>query len=448
MRGVSSALRPQDPERAAATAQRFGTTGPFLVLLDVGTRERRKNLVGLIVVPDRGYRTRNAEELRRGAGLRVRRRVLNVIESLGAGGGGAERLLTTTHYHLDQSRFEPAVAVLFGPNPGAEDFRRLGIPVYELHLSGPRDLPQGILRLRRLIRSEKFDIVHTHLYYANVAGRLAAWGLAHVVTTLHGLDYTYEDPGTLLFRGKKLVDRLTGNWLNELLLAVSGEARRDFERHLGFSGIRVLPNYIDVETLQRRLDRLDRQALRKELSLGQRDVAILHVGRIHPSKGQDLLLEALARARREVPELVLFLVGFFEEKGGLRQALEERARQANLVHAVRITGPVRDVTPYFRAADVFAFPSRYEAFGLALLEAMAAGLATVASRAGGILELATEETALLVPVGDVAALAEGLVSLATDPARRRRLGTAARERAKPFDVRVHVRRLEDLYASL
>jgi len=106
------------------------------------------------------------------------------------------------------------------------------------------------------------------------------------------------------------------------------------------------------------------------------------------------------------------------------------------------------VTPYFRAADLFAFPSRYEAFGIALLEAMAAGLPTVASRVGGILELATEETALLVSVGDVGELAEGLVSLATDPARQASLGAAARDRARAFDVRIHLRRLEDLYASL
>ncbi len=371
------------------------------------------------------------------------RRVLNVIETLGVG-GGAEQLLVTIHRHLDRSRFEPAVAVLFGPNPLAEDLRGLHIPVYELSLSGLADLPRGILRLRHLIRDERFDIVHTHLYYANVAGRIAAWGQANVITTLHNPDYSHEDPGTLLFRGKKLLDRLTGNWINRELVAVSDEVRRDFERQLGFSGIRVVRNCIDVEAFQSRLARLDRQTLRKELGLTHSDVAVLHVGRIHPQKGQDLLLDALARARQKVPELVLFLVG----EGKLPQILEEKARKANLLNAIRVTGAVRDVTPYFRAADFFAFPSRYEAFGLALLEAMAAGLAAVASRAGGILEVATEETALFVPVGDVDALAEALVCLATDPLRRSQLGAVGRTRAKAFDVRVQLPSLEKLYASL
>jgi glycosyltransferase involved in cell wall biosynthesis len=349
---------------------------------------------------------------------------------------------------LDRRRFEPAVATLFGPNPCAEDLRHLQVPVYELGLSGPRELPRAIFRLRRLIRSEDFFIVHTHLYYANVAGRLASWGRARVISTLHNPDYTYEDPGTWLFRSKKLLDRLTGKWINGMLLAVSEEVRRDFELQLGFSGIQVVPNYIDLETFQSRLDRLDRQALRKEFGLGQRDIAVLHVGRIHPQKGQDLLLDAFARARREVPALVLFLVGFFEENGNLRLALEEKVRQAGLVDAVRFTGAVPDVTPYLKAADLFAFPSRYEGFGIALLEAMAAGLPTVASRAGGILEVATQETALLVPVSDVGSLAEALVAIATNPARQSCLRTAARERVRAFDVQVHVRHLEDLYASL
>ncbi|MFZ1058821.1 MAG: glycosyltransferase [Candidatus Rokuibacteriota bacterium] len=368
--------------------------------------------------------------------------MLNVIETLGL--GGAEQLLVTTHRHLDRTRFEPAVACLFGPNPLAKDLRCLGIPVHELGLSGPLALPRGIRRLRRLIQKERFEIVHTHLYYANVAGRVAAWGRARVVTTLHNADYTYEDTGTLLFRGKKLLDRFTGKLINEALLAVSDEVRRDFERQLGFGGIQVIPNYMDVETFQARLERVDRQTIRREWGLGERDVVVLHVGRLHPQKGQDILIDAFARARQEVPQLVLFLVG----EGRLREALEEKTRAAGLAAAVRFKSALRDVTPYYKVADVFVFPSRYEAFGIALLEAMAAGLPVVASKTGGIPELATEEAALLVPVGDVHGLAKALISLATDPTRRNCLGAAARARARAFDVRLQLPRLEELYASL
>jgi len=365
-----------------------------------------------------------------------------VIESLGL--GGAEHLLVTMHRHLDRTRFEPAVACLFGPNPLAEDLRRLDVPVYELGLRGPRDLGRGILRLRRLVREERIEIVHTHLYYANVAGRLGAWGRARVATTLHNPDYTFEDPGTLLFRWKKLLDQFTGKWINKALVAVSDDVRRDFERQLGFSRIETIPNYIDLKAFQESLDKLDRQLLRKELGFGEHDLVVLHVGRLHPQKGQDLLLDAFARARKIVPRLFLLMVG----EGGLRGDLERRIRAANLGTVVTLIGARMDVTPYYKAADIFVFPSRYEAFGIALLEAMAAGLPAVASKTGGIPSLTTEEGALLVPVGDVEKLADALVSLAEDPSRRDSFAAAARVRAAAFDVRLLLPGLEKLYASL
>jgi glycosyltransferase involved in cell wall biosynthesis len=372
----------------------------------------------------------------------LRRRVLNVIETLGF--GGAERLLETTHRHLDRIRFEPEVACLFGPNPLAEELRRMGVQVHELRLSGPHDLVRGILQLRQLIRKERFGIVHTHLYYANLVGRLAAWGQAEVVTTLHNPDYTYEDSGSLVFRVKKLLDRLTANWINKRLLAVSEDVRKDFERQMRFSGIRVIPNYIDVDAFSWRLERSDRQAVRGRWGLRDDDVMILHVGRSHPQKGQDVLIDAFAKARRERPGLVLFLVG----QGKVREALAQRAEAAGVSQAVRFENSSKDVTPYYRAADLFVFPSRYEAFGIVLLEAMTAGLAIVASRVGGIPEVTGEETALLVPAGDVGALADAILSLAGDPVWRSSRGAAGRERAKAFDVRLHLQCLENVYASL
>jgi len=372
----------------------------------------------------------------------LKRRVLNVIETLGF--GGAERLLETTHRHLDRTRFEPAVACLFGPNPLAEELRRIDVQVYELGLSGPHDIVRGIFQLRRLIGRERFEIVHTHLYYANVVGRLAAWGQAQVVTTLHNPDYTWEDPGSVVFSGKKRLDRLSAKWINKRLLAVSDHVRTDFEQQMRFSGIQVIPNYIDVDDFGSRLERSDRQAVRRRLGLRGGDVMILHVGRLHAQKGQDILIDAFARARRESPELILFLVG----QGKLREALEQRAETAGVRQAVRFENSIGDVTSYYRAADLFVFPSRYEAFGIVLLEAMTAGLAVVASRVGGIPEVTGEEAALLVPAGDVGALADAMLSLNADQVRRGSIGAAGRERAKAFDVRLHLECLERLYASL
>ena len=278
------------------------------------------------------------------------RRVLNVIESLGL--GGAERLLLTTHRHIDRRLVEPEVACLFGPNPLAEELRSAGVRVHELGLRSPRDVPDGVLRLRRLMGDARFDVVHTHLYYANLAGRLAAWGRARVVSTLHNPDYTYESRPGAVFAAKKLADRFTGRWMTRRLVAVSDEVRRDFEKQLGFSGIEVIPNYIDLDRFTRRLDQVDRATARARCGVGPDDVMVLHVGRLHPQKGQDLLIDAIARARRDVPRLVLFLVG----EGGSRAALEGRARDRGIGAEVRFERAQREVSVYYRAADMFAFP--------------------------------------------------------------------------------------------
>lgn len=370
------------------------------------------------------------------------RRVLNVIETLGL--GGAERLLVTTHRHLDRRFVESEVACLFGPNPLAGELREAGVRVHELELRGPRDVTAGVLPLRRLIGGGRFDVVHTHLYYANLVGRLAAWGRAKVVSTLHNPDYTYESQPGAVFAAKKLADRLTGRWMTRRLLAVSDEVRRDFEKQLGFSGIEVIPNYIDLDRFTRRLDQVDRATARARCGVGPDDVMVLHVGRLHPQKGQDLLIDAIARARRDVPRLALFLVG----EGGSRAALEGRARDRGIGAEVRFERAQRDVSVYYRAADVFAFPSRYEAFGIALLEAMAAGLPIVASRTGGIPDVTGEMAALLTAAGDVDALSDGIRGLARDAVWRGAMGAAGRERAKAFDVKVHLPRLEAIYASL
>jgi starch synthase len=104
------------------------------------------------------------------------------------------------------------------------------------------------------------------------------------------------------------------------------------------------------------------------------------------------------------------------------------------------------VRPLLHAADVFVFPSLYEAVGIALLEAMACGRPIVASRTGGIPEVVEDGVSgQLVTPGDAADLARALVLLAGDPERRRRLGNAARARAEAFDIRATVRSLEDLY---
>ncbi len=369
-----------------------------------------------------------------------RLRLVTLIETLGR--GGAERLVVTLHRHLPRDRYAPRVVTAFPtPDGFVEELRDMGVPVTDLGMRGPRDLPRAAFRLRRMLAAEGAEVVHTHLYFANVVGRLGAWGRARLVTTLHNPDYGHESRETLRFQGRKLLDRATAALARPTFLAVSEEVRRDYERHLGLRDVEVIYNFMDVEPFQNRVAAQDRAVARAALGVPEDAPLALHVGRLHRQKGHDVLLRALAAARARVPALRLVLVGRGPEEGALRRL----AGELGVEGAVRFHGEAADVAPLYRAADLFAFPSRYEAFGIALLEAMAAGLPAVASRTGGIVELATGESALLVGVDDVGAVAGALAQLGADPRLRARMGTAAAARALAFDASVWVPRLLDVY---
>ena len=131
--------------------------------------------------------------------------------------------------------------------------------------------------------------------------------------------------------------------------------------------------------------------------------------------------------------------------GPERVAVEAQIEAAGVADRIRLLGSVSDVEGLYAAADIFAFPSRYEAFGVALLEAMAAGLPSVVTRVGGIGEVTNEEASLFVEPDDVDGLAEGLTRLIEDEELRVRMTYGARRRATAFDVGIWLPELERLY---
>jgi glycosyltransferase involved in cell wall biosynthesis len=242
-----------------------------------------------------------------GARSQAPRKLLTVIESLGR--GGAERLLVTTHAHLDRARFQPAVAALWPPYDLADELERLGVTVHRLDTRGPSDLLRACFRLRRVIRRERPDIVHTHLFAANVAGRLASPRRVRVISSLHNPDYSFEDNGSMRFGVRKALDRWSGNRRNRLFIAVSEAVKADYDLHTGFKPIRVLPNYLEVDALRARVAAVDRARERLRLGVREDQILILHVGRFHRQKAQDVLLKAFAEAHLEEAGLRLCLVG-------------------------------------------------------------------------------------------------------------------------------------------
>jgi glycosyltransferase involved in cell wall biosynthesis len=170
------------------------------------------------------------------------------------------------------------------------------------------------------------------------------------------------------------------------------------------------------------------------------------VGRLVEFKGQEFLLEALARLRPSFPQARLLVVG----DGPRRAFLEQRARDLNVTDEVRFTGHREDVPDLLAAMEVFVLPSLAEDFGRVLLEAMAMQRPVVATAAGGAPEIVEDKvTGLLVPPANGAALAEAISALLADPARARAMGLSGRRRVEAtFTADRHAALVSGVYADL
>lgn len=290
--------------------------------------------------------------------------MLQVITGLGV--GGAEQQLRLLVRGM-AAGVESEVVALTNAGVVAEGLRADGVRVTDLGMRGNRDLA-ALPRLARLIRRGGFDVVHTHLYRACVYGRLAARlaGVRAVVATEHSLGESQIE-GRPLGAGVRVLYRVTER-LGDATVAVSGTvAERLRAWGVPERRIHVVPNGIDAERF--RFDPGVRAAARRGLGLDGAAYVVAGVGRLVPGKRFDVLVRAVAAN----PGACLLLAGTGPERGRVLRLAEE-AGAADRVRVVgeEVGGP--DVPEVLAAADLFVSPSAEEAFGLAAVEALAAGL--------------------------------------------------------------------------
>ncbi|RKN38039.1 glycosyltransferase [Streptomyces hoynatensis] len=288
------------------------------------------------------------------------KRGLHIITGLGV--GGAERQLPAL---LRRLPLACDVVTLTNPGAVARDLRAQGVRVTDLGMAGSRDL-SVLPRLAGLIRAGGYDLVHTHLYRACVYGRIAARlaGVRAVVATEHSL-------GARRIEGRPLTQAtralyLATERLGAATVAVSATvAERLITWGVPAGRIHVVPNGIEPAAF--RFDPQARRAVRDRLGLPPGAFVVGGVGRLVPGKGFD----ALVRAVGTLPEGVrLVLAG----EGPQRAALTRLAARLGAADRVVLTGEWPDVPGLLAAFDLFVSPSTEETFGLAVLEALAAGL--------------------------------------------------------------------------
>jgi glycosyltransferase involved in cell wall biosynthesis len=355
-------------------------------------------------------------------------RVLYVIDSLVP--GGAESSLAALAPLYAARGIELEVAYLHD-RPGLHDL--LSAAGARLtSLAGPGGGGVWARRASALVRSRRPDLVHTTLFEADLAGRLAAASarvpvVSSIVTVGYG-DSMRREPGIRATRlwGAQLADVLTARVVRRFH-AVSHHVADVMAPRLLVprSRFEVVPRGRDPQVLGARTPRRTERA-RAMLGAGPEDRVLLAIARHEHPKGLDVALRALPLVRAQVPSARLLVAG---RAGNQTVALHALAAELGLGDAVELLGPRSDVADLLSAADVFVLPTRREGFPGAVLEAMALEAPIVATAIPAVAEaVADGEHALLVPPDDPGALASAIVATLQDPAGSCRRTLAAHAR--------------------
>ena len=337
--------------------------------------------------------------------------------------GGSERHLLTLLPALAERGIEPIFVGLDDPAWNATDFYG-ALEVPAVRIASPRDFdPMLLVRLARTLRA---DVVHTHLVHADVYGGLAArLRGTHLVSTKHNDDPFRVGPFRFVERGlSHLADRV---------ITITDALHRFTVERVG-----VAPD--KVETIHYGLDGTpEAWGVNSPDDVPSAARVLLAIARLTDQKGIDVAIQALAGLPQDT---VLVVLG----DGPERTALLGLARELGLEHRVFLLGRVPDVGEWLGRATLLVHPARWEGFGLAVLEAMLAGLPVVATNVSALPELVVDgETGVLVPPDDADALARGIAHALDTP----QLGVGGLERAhREFSVGRMADRTAALYLKI
>lgn len=350
--------------------------------------------------------------------------------------GGAGRWLLNYLKHYDRERFEvsvvlPADSLLCGA------VRGLDVPVLAIAEMEDRSYdPKAMKPLAALFRKEKPDIVHTH---ASMTARMAAKraGVPKIFCTKHCMEGA---PGAF---PKRLVRRAVNRRFGDKIIAVSKEVRRSMIAG-GTSPKQVVtvPNGIEDIPMLTAAEKVETLA-----AFGGKpgEYAIGIAARLEEVKDHGTLLRAAEKILEQRRDVRFYIIG----AGSLRAELERQAETLGIAEHVAFTGFLQDVERMEAALDIAVITSKQEALCLSIIESMWAGVPAVGTDSGGVSEVIRHgETGYLVPVGDSGTLAERLLELLADDAKRREMGAAAREYVrKHFAADKMTKRIEKLYTE-
>ena len=325
-----------------------------------------------------------------------------------------------------------------------KEVRDLGIPV--------RVFPESrwgsgkiFLELVREFKKSDIQIVHTHKYKDTILAAPAAklCGIPYVVRTVHGFREPFQGLQALKMNLYNVVERVAHRYYVDSIIGVSSQIERAYKAEGERFGVTCIPNGIDLDG---RLVQTDRWRTRKELGIDSETCLIGTIGRLTPVKGIPYLLEAARMLLRQGANVKVLVVG----EGSIRSDLMAQTRDLGISKDVVFLGHREDTKKLVEALDIFVLPSLSEGIPMALLEAMAASRAVVASRVGGVPEIVEDGSeGFLVEPMDVNDLTEKCLRLIQSPEMAQKMGQMARARVeRDFSAKNMAHRVSRLYKEL
>src|SRR5258708_5195805 len=314
-------------------------------------------------------------------------KVLHVITGLDAGGAELQLAMLLRH-----TRHEADVVTLYNPGPVAEQIRADGISVRDIGMRSNTEL-SALFKLRGIIRDGRYDVVHTHLYRAQIYARPAArlMGVPVVLTTEHSIGETHIERRKMT-AGVRTLYRLS-ELFSDATIAVS-EIVQDRLVRWGVSArkITVVPNGLEVADLA--FDPIARLRVREQFNISPDTYLIGALGRLDPNKRVDLTMEAAAPMLGE--RCKILVIGRGEDQA----RLEAAAARLGVTENVIFGGYQADTTAMLAAFDLYVAASLQETFGLSVLEALASGLPVLYTACPALDGIQTERARLVAGTAD------------------------------------------------
>jgi glycosyltransferase involved in cell wall biosynthesis len=321
-----------------------------------------------------------------------KRKIIYLIT--GSDTGGAEIVVKNLIFNLNQDKFLP-VFVSIRPlgiigREISERFKAISLG------AGEKFNPFFLLRFFILLKKERPDILHCHLFHANFVGRIIGRmaGVKFIISTIHSDNFGNKLRYLLL----KMTD-----FLNDLTVVVSQKIKDDLIKKGIVPDKKIMVIYNGVKEAENNISSEDIYKIKKDLSIENNSPIILSIGRLHEVKGHIYLIRAIKILTEKNPDLRLLIIG----DGPERKNLENESVKLGLSHVILFLGEIRETVPYYKLADIFVLPSINEGFGLSIVEAMSNKLLVVASNVGGVPEIIKDgANGFLVNPGDPIKLAE------------------------------------------